>query len=196
MKRNLSTAWLALLLASLAPQTHAMDENLRTCKHSTGVPMPADECALLQRLQVADEARLGRAAQQAEANRAAEAQWRLEREEKAALAKREHEARLAQDLVDTKRRQAAFDAEVAEEQRAEAVATRKAQARASARQVACGSDYLNPQIGMSIQRAQQCVGTFKVSAQINRADGIVTTYQGARTYLHVMDGRVISWGRH
>ncbi len=48
---------------------------------------------------------------------------------------------------------------------------------------------------MSVDRVKECVTPVKMTSQINRADGIVSTYQGGGAYFHVMEGRVIAWGR-
>jgi Rps23 Pro-64 3,4-dihydroxylase Tpa1-like proline 4-hydroxylase len=63
------------------------------------------------------------------------------------------------------------------------------------RKALCGLDYRNIQIGMQITRAQQCVANFKITGQLNRADGVVTTYHSGRFYAHVMDGKIVAWGK-
>jgi len=116
-----------------------------------------------------------------------QAEQQAEQAEYLAKVKRE-EAEHARAL---KKRQAESDAE---DRAYEAETQRRAKAD-SQRKATCGSDYLNPSIGMAISRAMQCVGTFKVVSQLNRTDGVVTTYRGTRTILHVMDGRVVAWNR-
>lgn len=124
------------------------------------------------------------------ANEAFEAE-RAERELKQAA----DQARWA---AERREREAAVAAEVARQEAADR-AERKAEAQARSktvaeRKAACGADYLTPRIGMPIDRALQCVGAFRLQGQINRADGVLSTYLGARRYLHVMDGRVVAWG--
>jgi hypothetical protein len=87
------------------------------------------------------------------------------------------------------------DAESEAEDRAMRAEERRISKVTAQRKVACGDDYLNPQIGMTISRAKQCVGNFAVVSQTNRADGVVTTYRGTRTVLHVMEGRIVAWSR-
>lgn len=192
MKRLLLT----LGMTCMATLAHPMDENLVNCRHTTGIKMPADECALFQRLELKKEADAERSQAAAVENRALEAKLQKERDDKAAQDKEAYAASLAEDREASAKRAAAFEAQRAEEDRQAAAEARKSEARAATRKAACGKDYLNPQIGMAIERAQQCVGAFKVSAQLNKADGVVTTYRGNSTYLHVMSGRIVSWGRY
>lgn len=63
------------------------------------------------------------------------------------------------------------------------------------KQLACGADYGVLRIGMTIGRANECYGAFKLKNQINRADGIISTYWRGGTYIHVMGGRIVSWGQ-
>ena len=185
MKRLLLT----LVLTCVATLAHSMDENLANCRHTTGINMPADECALFQRLELKKEADVARSQAAAAETKALEAKWQKERDDKTAQDKQAYAASLAEDREASAKRAAVFEAQGAAE-------SRKSEALAATRKAACGKDYLNPQIGMAIERAQQCVGAFKVSAQLNKADGVVTTYRGNSTYLHVMSGRIVSWGRY
>ncbi|MFP5473081.1 MAG: hypothetical protein ACLGJD_05525 [Gammaproteobacteria bacterium] len=79
--------------------------------------------------------------------------------------------------------------------RAEEAVRRRAAASKSAMQSKCGDDYKAPRIGMNIDRVRECVTSVRLTSQINRADGIVSTYEGGGAYFHVMDGRVVAWGR-
>lgn len=79
--------------------------------------------------------------------------------------------------------------------RATAEREHKAASREAALKASCGTDYKAPRIGMSIDRAQQCVTVMRVTGQLNRADGVITTYQGGGAYFHVMDGRIVAWGK-
>lgn len=60
----------------------------------------------------------------------------------------------------------------------------------------CGADYRQPKVGMTLARAQECVAKFAMTSQINRADGVVSTYSGRGMYLHVMGDKVIAWGKY
>lgn len=173
-----------------------MDEELKACRYSNGIKIPADECALFRRLELEKEADAARREAASAENRALEAKWKKERDDKVAQDKQAYATMLAEEREASNKRAAAFEAERAAEDRQAAAENRKSEARAASRKAACGNDYLNPQIGMAIERAQQCVGAFKVSAQLNKADGVVTTYRGNSTYLHVMAGRVVSWGKY
>jgi hypothetical protein len=93
-------------------------------------------------------------------------------------------------------RQAANEAEEKEYERQEQIKEQKIAAQIKARKVACGDDYGTPRIGMSLERAQQCVGKFTLVSQLNKADGIVSTYEAGSMYLHVMDKKIVAWGRY
>lgn len=93
-------------------------------------------------------------------------------------------------------REEAYRKERVREDREENVRQKRAADVVQERKKLCGDDYLTPKIGMSIERAQKCVGNFRLTSQLNRADGVVSTYSAVRTYLHVIDGRIVSWGRY
>lgn len=92
--------------------------------------------------------------------------------------------------------QEASKRETEEYERRDRAARKLADAREQAIKDKCGADYRQAKIGMSITRAQECVGKFRMTNQINRADGIVSTYQTAGMYINVMDDRIIAWGKY
>lgn len=63
----------------------------------------------------------------------------------------------------------------------------------AARKRICGKDYKSVRVGMSFARIKQCTGTFRLTSQINRSDGVVSIYERNGGYVHVMDGRVVAW---
>lgn len=75
-----------------------------------------------------------------------------------------------------------MDAAKAEEQRAE-----------DARRKKCGGDYGKIAVGMNFSRVQQCSGPFMAIGQINRGDGVVSTFENPWWFVHVMRGTVIAW---
>lgn len=79
-----------------------------------------------------------------------------------------------------------------EEQRQQA----KLKADRAARMKQCGDDFGSPRIGMSLARAKECVGNFRLVSEVNRADGVVSTYRTGSMYIHVMGGRISAWGRY
>jgi hypothetical protein len=82
------------------------------------------------------------------------------------------------------------------EAKAEAAAARRANEAAGVQKANCGADYKKPRIGMTMARVQECVSTsFKEQGQTNTEHGIVTTYRAPGGYLHVIDGKVVQWGR-
>lgn len=85
----------------------------------------------------------------------------------------------------------------ARREREQAHAERQEAKKTSALKAQCGVDYKNPTIGMPIERVRQCVASsLTVAGQVNRADGVVTTYTtSSGAFFHVMKGRVVAWGR-
>jgi hypothetical protein len=88
-----------------------------------------------------------------------------------------------------------FEQQQREEDARERASARAAAAEESRIKAMCGDDYRTPNVGMTLSRLQQCVGKPILRGQLNRADGIVSTYTIGRTVLHVMEGKVISWNR-
>lgn len=168
--------------------------DLQECRYANGKPIDLVECEAMRRYAAGEEERKAREAEQRrradeaiEAERIDRERKRAEEEERRAVARREwREKNEAEN-----RRKDAQEAADRAERKAEAQARSKTVAE---RKAACGADYLTPRIGMPIDRALQCVGAFRLQGQINRADGVLSTYLGARRYLHVMDGRVVAWG--
>lgn len=191
LKRSMAAA----LLATSSLAAEAMDENLQNCRHRNGISMPADECAVFQRAARETDAAAERSKAQLEEARAANAAWQKERDDKAAQSKAENDERARQEQFEMDARRKAYQAEREADDRRFEQSARQARVREELLKSTCGTDYQNPKIGMSIDRALQCVGRYRLTAQINRADGVVTTYTGKAGYLHVMGGRIVSWGR-
>lgn len=57
----------------------------------------------------------------------------------------------------------------------------------------CGADFRRPAIGQSIERFRLCVAEVELIGQINRADGVVSIYEGAGYTVHGMKGKVVAW---
>lgn len=71
----------------------------------------------------------------------------------------------------------------------------KAVAEQKTLQQVCGNDYKALRVGMPLFRANQCYGKFVLRGQINRADGVISTYVHGGTYANVMNGLIVSWGK-
>lgn len=103
--------------------------------------------------------------------------------EAAATVRREREEQIKQSEMEAIEKQ-------------EAAAARRTAIAVAAGRAKCGDDYKNPKIGMSIDRVRACVTQVKLKGQLNRADGVVSTFVGGNAYFHVMEGRIISWGKY
>lgn len=190
----------AVILAVLfATQVHGLAVGdyppyLRDCVESDGKPIQQDECELGRKLhdrQATEQAN-------AMAQRAAALSSIQAEAQAAAIARTQREARWA---AEREARQVASDAEQAarrqrllDDERTEASRERDAVAKKKA---TCGDDYLAPKIGMSIERAKQCVSpSLRVFGQVNRADGVVTIYRtGSGATFHAMNGVIVAWNR-
>ena len=195
-KRAIAVALAALSMSAwsgnadlIRKELEVTDESLAQCKLANGKAIEADVCARWQRaLETAISAERSQALReerhQYELNTVSEA---FLKEQAAAAEKREREAAAAKDRarIDRERQEQAeaeYKARRAEEDRQEA-----------ALEKACGRDYNQPRVGMTAARADQCVGDLIMKSQINRRDGVVTTYLSGSYYLHVMAGKVVAW---
>lgn len=126
-------------------------------------------------------------AQMAEEQRQQQERAARRKEVEATIAAR-READLEQARLERER--AEKQAQLAEDRQRAAASRKEAAARA-----VCGGDFRSPRVGMSVDRVQQCVSSLQMTGQINRVDGVITTYQGGGNYFHVMGGHVVAWGR-
>jgi hypothetical protein len=62
------------------------------------------------------------------------------------------------------------------------------------KQKACGKDYMNIRVGMTLDRVEKCVGEFFLHGQIKSKHGAVDHYTRGNTYLYIKNGRVVAWG--
>ena len=156
--------------------------------------MELDECQAMRKYFTAESAR--KAAQE-EAAAASNARYEANKEkERVEVARRQaiRDAENEKQKVETEARQAAYKRQSEADDRAYAATERKAVANAEARKVKCGADYKAPRIGMTVDRVNECVTVVKLKGQINRADGVVSTFIGGGAYFHAMDGKIVSWG--
>lgn len=96
-----------------------------------------------------------------------------------------------------------------EREKKEAAARAEAEKRAAAKRAeaerqeaelreTCGPDYRNVRVGMTVARAQQCVGPFKLHGQTSRGDGThIDDYRYCArrgcTFLSVINGVIAAW---
>jgi len=63
----------------------------------------------------------------------------------------------------------------------------------AAAQKACGADFGVPRVGMTLDRAKQCLGHARLTGQVNRKDGVASLYTNDRVQLIVMENKVVAW---
>lgn len=180
-----------LLTAAMHSWSPAGATDLANCVYSNGVKIPADECAAFNAAEDRKKAFAAKAEASRVENARVESQREADRAAEQARLKSEYAARKQADELALAKRQQEFE----REQAVQTANDRRAEARRTQVKQMCGADYMTPSIGMSIGRAKECLGRMKLTGQINRKDGVVSTYVGATGYLHVMDGRVVAWGR-
>lgn len=205
---NKFAKWLIILLAlpivvffvmvfSQMAAAQPADEDLENCIWArSGEKMSDKTCNAFRAEVAADVAAKERAA--AESKR-----FKLDQAERAAAQEQENKAVLENNKRLEDEWQAKKKADEAEDKRETQAYDRKERAaqkanatREQAIKDRCNADYKKPRIGMTIARAQDCVAKFRLTAELNRADGVVSTYEAGRTYLNVMDGHIVSWGKY
>lgn len=172
----------------------AAGEDLERCLYNNGKSIDQRVCDVLRKHQAELDQRRER---QALIDQEMKAKYQAFQAEKAA----ERERQIAEE----RRREEQYQQELAkraeevrlqdeQRQREYEASERVLASKDAARKQECGADYRILSIGMPIERAKRCVANFKLAGQINRADGVVSTYRSGRYYAHVMDGRIVSWG--
>lgn len=115
------------------------------------------------------------------------ARWEKEEQERQLAIQKQNEE-YQRDLAREERQRVAA-------QKQQRVQQAKVAGEQKALQEVCGADYKALRVGMPLFRANQCYGKFVLRSQINRADGVVSTYWHGSTYAHVMNGLIVSWGK-
>lgn len=85
-------------------------------------------------------------------------------------------------------------ASIAEARKQDEAYARKAKARAATMKAACGNDYKKPRIGMTLGRIRQCISEVVLTAELNRADGVMSTYETSDARFYVTGGKLVAWG--
>lgn len=191
-----------VLVLSLSFSTIALasGEDIENCRWKDGREMDPRDCAtfrwVAEKEKASNNAQKNMAAQEHERYelQKLERESALEQERRAVL---DNNKRLEQEwLAEKKANEAENKREMDAYDRKERAAQKASAAREQVIKDRCGADYKKPRIGMTVARAQDCVAKFRLTAELNRADGIVSTYQAGSIYLNVMDGHIVSWGKY
>lgn len=142
---------------------YASGADLKNCRWNTGTVIDASYCEKLRKKQVVLDAEQARKEQEKEHNKQVEREWA----EKNAL-------------------------EEAENKRARAEWKRKEAKEEAARKRKCGKDYDTLRIGMTLDHLEQCVGAIYTTKTVGKG-GVVATYRTMFDWVHVQNGRVISY---
>lgn len=198
LKILVASVCLVIGSASFAEDSPRSDD-LENCLYKTGIRMDPRVCAALRRSEQRDMEIKKRQAEQLEESRRVYEESRAASKAKELEENKERERiyaeRSARDQAERETQKKRDDAERAKEDRQERAQEKKQADIVNAKKQVCGDDYGAPKIGMTLGRAQQCVSKFRLTSQVNRADGVVSMYNGGGFYLHVMDGRIVAWTR-
>lgn len=108
--------------------------------------------------------------------------------------KRANQERVAQE--EDKARRAAFLERQRKEEKEAREADRMAAQKTKALKEQCGSDYRNLYVGMTLARAKQCYGDFKLKSQaINENGVIVSRYWKGSTLIDVVNGQIFRFSK-
>ena len=170
------------------------DRNLHTIWHIPKIECDGDR-KLYARLATENEQRLAREQADSEAFQKRQDELQTKRDVAAAEQKKAQEkaqeeflAKRADEDATRKKVELAWRRQEREAQRAR-------DTKIAALKEYCGVDYKNPTIGMKLDRVKECVAPVKLVSQINREDGVVSTYQYGSLFIHTMSGNVVAWER-
>lgn len=177
---------LALVLLCGASVGHGMSTNdLAKCRYANGNSIEPKVCESLRAAAAREkdeaasrDARLVKI-REAEVQRQADAA-ELDGKRPAAVAEAERrsaEQHAARAKVAQQAQQSQAEAEAAEEARLEILRKQ------------CGSDFGRPAVGMSLERARQCVADLELFGQ----NGPVSHYRSGRLHITVQAGRITRW---
>ena len=179
---------------TLLAQTGSND--IVNCKWRDGREMDQENCDFFRRIKATDEAE--GAAHEARLK----AMLDKQREERDSVEKASKEFQISElkriqerDVVDRQKRAANKAVEDDRFAREEQKQQAKQAAIQSSLKSQCGDAYRRPSIGLSVEKFKLCVAPIREVGQLNRADGVVTTFQGSGYIVHAMSGRVIAWNR-
>lgn len=184
--------WMIMVMATLANAAQAAGEDLVNCRWPNGEAIDAKVCDLLRRLDAKD-----RAAAEVERQRQEQSRQRQEAEAAEAAVRKAQDDAIYQAAAEREAQARAQRVAAAAKLEAQAAAEeREARRQDRVRRKVCGSDYANPQVGMHMARVRNCVGDVVLLGQVNRAEGVVSTYRSGRLLLTVHKDRIVAWSRH
>lgn len=188
-------ALLCLPMLLVFGQAHAAGEDLVNCRWENGEVIKPPFCQKLRELAVRDARQIQRQGQRDAENLRIEEERKEQARIRQAAEKQRWNAAEEERRLQAEASQKRMAAESAAEEKQERIQAKKNADVVAAQKAQCGDDYRAPRIGMTLARAQQCVAKLRLTSEINRADGVVSTYTSGGMYLHVMQGKVVSWGR-
>lgn len=111
------------------------------------------------------------------------------------------ERRVAQERQEAERTEAYRRADAAREKarleelaRTDPERAKRSAERTESRKKTCGDDYRAPRVGMTLERAMQCVGQFRLATQSSRSGGFLSIYHADGLYIEEYGGKVTAWG--
>lgn len=170
-----------LIVALIASNAWASGEDLENCLTKDGVHMDMNICEILRKEKLEDVAYQKR---------------QIEYREQLNLKQAEREAEKAkqQAVIEegNKKRIAEMSRQEAENKRYREQMERDEAKAETAKKRKCGKDYNTLRIGMTLDNLEQCVGAVYMTKTVIKG-GAVETYRTAFDWVHVQNGRVVSY---
>lgn len=193
----------------VSPAAVAGAENVVTCTWPSGEKIKPELCDYLRRVHEKDEAEAEanrlhnerfKARQKLEAEQSIKDQAALvvQRAELAADTERQRQekeaadaARQAKWAADADKAMAAQRLVLDRENAAAQASDRQAAKQEAARREACGADYGVPKLGMTLRRANDCVGRLYVVSKTALRGGEMTVVKTGRFYISAVDDKIV-----
>lgn len=176
---------IAAVMLMVCQLAFASGEDLVNCRWKDGREMDSRDCATFRRVAAEDKAK-------EDAYKKMESeyheQFQLKQAERAA------EKAKQQAIIEegNQKRVAEMARQEAENKRARDEWERKEAKEEVARKRKCGKDYNTLRIGMTLDHLEQCVGAIYMTKTVGKG-GVVATYRTMFDWVHVQNGRVISY---
>jgi hypothetical protein len=187
-----------VFVASLSPYRVAaqgyLQHDLVNCIWKGGQPMKERDCRIFRNQAAEDAASREHDRKLAEESERRSREAEAKRQEELERFKARRDEILARENAEKEEARARTKASLDQSEREEAARERREAANERSMKKTCGDDYRSPKVGMAIDRAKQCLGRLTLKGQVNRANGVISTYYGAGFFLHEMGGKVVAWG--
>lgn len=166
------------------------DEDLDNCKWRNGWPMSEKQCAEFREEVAQEDLKPTKQMddERAALNKQREEDWiKLNQAEQARKEQeKEHSKQIEHEWAENHAREEAENKHAREQQE------RKEAKEETALKRKCGKNYHTLRIGMTLDNLEQCVGAIYITKTVSKG-GVIETYRTSFDWVHVQNGRVISY---